>query len=88
MDQPLHEVIRLFTSDGWRVADFGMITEPTSGTRGERLERLRLRTLSTFAQFTPEETETGFRRLEAAVAEDPDVPVPAEDAALLTLEQS
>src|SRR3954447_5351086 len=47
--QPLHEVIAMFTSDGWRVAGFGTVTEPASGTRGDVLERLRLRTLSFFA---------------------------------------
>jgi hypothetical protein len=68
MFQPLHEVIATFTSAGWRVASFGTVTEPSSGTRGDVLERLRLRTHSTFAHFTPEELETGFRRLERAVA--------------------
>ena len=85
--QPLHEVIAAFTSDGWRVAEFGRVIEPSSGTRGEMLERLRLRTLSTFADFTPDELEAGFGRLEQAVAADPDAPAPADPATLLTLER-
>ncbi|WP_338700893.1 class I SAM-dependent methyltransferase [Streptomyces sp. Q6] len=83
--QPLHEVIELFTAAGWRVAAYGTVTEPSSGTRGAMLERLRLRTLSFFAQLTPDELESGFRRLEAAVAEDPDAPAPVFEEPLLTL---
>ena len=44
------------------------------------LERLRLRTLSTFAYFTPSELTAGFRRLEQAVAADPGMPVPDDHA--------
>jgi ubiquinone/menaquinone biosynthesis C-methylase UbiE len=88
MFQPLHEVIATFTSAGWRVASFGRVVEPSSGTRGATLERLRLRALSTFAHLTPDELETGFRRLEDAVAEDPDVPAPPDPATMLTLERS
>jgi ubiquinone/menaquinone biosynthesis C-methylase UbiE len=84
--QPLHEVIATFTSAGWRVAGFGTVTEPSSGTRAEMLERLRLRTLSFFAQLDPDELETGFRRLEEAVAADPDAPAPVFAEPLLTLE--
>ena len=87
MFQPLHEVIATFTSAGWRVASFGRVVEPSSGTRGDMLERLRLRAHSTFAHFTPEELETGFRRLEQAVAADPDAPAPPDPATLLTLER-
>lgn len=87
MFQPLHEVIATFTSVGWRVASFGRVIEPSSGTRGDMLERLRLGTHSTFAHFTPDELETGFRRLEQAVAADPDAPAPADPATLLTLER-
>jgi len=86
MFQPLHEVIAMFTTAGWRVAGFGRVTEPSSGTRAEMLERLRLRTLSTFAHFTADELETGFGRLERAVAADPDAPAPPDPATLLTLE--
>lgn len=85
--QPLHEVIAMFTGAGWRVHSFGRVVEPSPGTRAEVLERLRLRTLSTFAHLTPEELETGFRRLEQAVAADPDAPAPADPATLLTLER-
>ena len=85
--QPLHEVIASFTSAGWRVANYGTVVEPSSGTRAETLERLRLRTLSTFADFTPDELETGFRRLEQAVAAEPDAPAPADPGTLLTLER-
>ena len=85
--QPLDEVIATFAVAGWRVAGFGTVTEPSSGTRGDMLERLRLRTLSTFAYFTPSELEVGFRRLEQAVAADPGMPVPAYRATVLTLER-
>jgi ubiquinone/menaquinone biosynthesis C-methylase UbiE len=84
--QPLHEVIAMFTSAGWRVADFRTVAEPSAGTRGDMLERLRLRTLSFFAQLTPAELEAGFRRLEQAVAVDPDGPAPVFAEPLLTLE--
>jgi hypothetical protein len=84
--QPLHEVIAIFTSAGWRVAIFGTVTEPSSGTRADMLQRLRLRTFSTLAHFTPDELETGFRALEQAIAADPDAPAPADPATLLTLE--
>jgi ubiquinone/menaquinone biosynthesis C-methylase UbiE len=87
MFQPLHEVIATFTSAGWRVASFGTVTEPSSGTRGDMLQRLRLRTHSTFDHFTPDELETGFRRLEQAVAADPGAPAPPDPATLLTLER-
>jgi SAM-dependent methyltransferase len=85
--QPLHEVIALFTSAGWRVASFGTATPPSSGARGDALERLRLRTLSFFAQLTPDEIEVGFRRLEQAVAADPGAPAPVFSEPLLTLER-
>jgi ubiquinone/menaquinone biosynthesis C-methylase UbiE len=87
MFQPLHEVIETFTSAGWRVAGFGRVVEPSSGTLGETLERLRLRALSTLAHLTPDELDTGFRRLEDAVAADPDAPAPADPATMLTLER-
>lgn len=85
--QPLHEVIAMFTSTGWRVAGFGTITEPSSGTRGDMLERLRLRTFSFFAQLSPDEQEAGFRRLEQAVDADPRAPAPEFSELLLTLER-
>ncbi|MBT2213160.1 class I SAM-dependent methyltransferase [Actinomadura sp. NEAU-AAG7] len=85
--QPLGEVIAMFTSAGWRVADFSTVTEPSSGTRGDMLERLRLRTGSFFAQLSPDEQAVGFRRLEQAVAADPGAPVPVSAEPLLTLER-
>ncbi|HEU5419561.1 MAG TPA: class I SAM-dependent methyltransferase [Streptosporangiaceae bacterium] len=85
--QPLHEAIEMFTSAGWRVASFGTVTEPSAGTRSDMLERLRLRTLSFFAQLSPDELETGFRRLEQAVAADPGAPAPVFSEPLLTLER-
>jgi ubiquinone/menaquinone biosynthesis C-methylase UbiE len=87
MFQPLHEVIAMFTSAGWRVASFGMVTEPSSGTRRDMLERLRLRSHSFFAHLTPEEQEIGFRRLEQVVAGSCDAPSPVFPEALLTLER-
>ena len=84
--QPLHEVIAMFTSVGWRVASFGTVTEPSSGTYGDMLERLHLRTLSFFAQLSPDEIEAGFRRLEQAVVADPGAPAPVFAESLLTLE--
>jgi SAM-dependent methyltransferase len=86
--QPLHEVIAMFTADGWRVVSYGTVTEPSSGTRGEALERLRLRTLSLFAQLSPDEQEAGFRRLEQVVAADPGAPAPVFAEPLLVLERS
>jgi SAM-dependent methyltransferase len=85
--QPLHEVIAMFTAGGWRVASFGTVTEPSYGTRGDMLGRLRLRTLSFFAQLTPDEVEDGLRRLERAVAADPGAPAPVLSEPLLTLER-
>ena len=85
--QPLHEAIAMFTIDGWRVASFGTVTEPSYGTRAEMLGRLRLRTLSFFAQLTPEEVEDGLRRLEQAVAADPGALAPVLSEPLLTLER-
>ncbi len=87
MYQPLHEVIATFTVTSWRVASFSIIAEPSGATRGEMLERLRLRTLSTFAYFEPDELDSGFRRLEQVVAENPDEPVPGGPGTLLTLER-
>jgi ubiquinone/menaquinone biosynthesis C-methylase UbiE len=85
--QPLHEVIAMFTSAGWRVASFCIVTEPSSATRGEMLQRLQLRTLSFFAQLSPDELEAGFRDLEQAVAADLDAPAPALSEPLLTFER-
>jgi ubiquinone/menaquinone biosynthesis C-methylase UbiE len=85
--QPLHEAIAMFTSAGWRVASFRTVTEPSYGTRADMLGRLRLRTLSFFAQLSQDEIETGFRRLEEAVAVDPGAPVPELAEPLLTLER-
>lgn len=86
--QPLAEVIATFTALGWQVMSFGTVTEPSPGTRREMLERLRLRTLSLFARLTEEEIETGLRRLEEAVAADPDAPSPEFAEPLLTLRRS
>jgi SAM-dependent methyltransferase len=86
-DLPLHEVIAMFTSAGWRVVSFDVVIEPSVGTRADMLERLRLRTFSVFAHFTSDELETGFRRLEEAVAADPDAPAPPEPSTMLTLER-
>jgi ubiquinone/menaquinone biosynthesis C-methylase UbiE len=86
--QPLHEVIATFTTAGWRIAGFGTVTEPSPATCADMLERLRLRTLSFFAQLSPEELETGFRHLEQAVAADPGAPAPVFAEPLLTLERS
>ena len=85
--QPLHEVIAMFSSAGWRVASFDTITEPSAGTRADMLERLRLRTLSFFAQLDPDELAAGFHRLEQAVGADPDAPAPVFSEPLLTLER-
>ncbi len=59
MFQPLHEVIAMFTSIGWRVASFSTVTEPSTGTCGEMLARLRLRTLSFFARSTHRNWRSG-----------------------------
>ena len=86
--QPLPEVIAMFTAAGWRVASFDLVTEPSPGTRADMLERLRLRTFSFFAQLSPDEQDEGLRRIERAVAADPDTPSPAFAEPLLTFERS
>lgn len=86
--QPLHEVIAMFTSAGWRVASFGLTTEPSPGTVSDMLDRLHLRTLSFFAQLTPDELQAGFRRLDEVVAADPGAPSPVFAEPLLTLERN
>jgi SAM-dependent methyltransferase len=85
--QPLHEVIAMFTGTGWRVAGFGIVTQPSGGTRADILERLRLRTHSFFAQLSPGEAEAGLRSIEQAVSADPGAPSPALPEPLLTLER-
>jgi SAM-dependent methyltransferase len=85
--QPLHEVIATFTAAGWRVAGFGMVTQPSDGTRASMLERLRLRTHSFFAQLSPDEVEAGLRSIEQTVSADPGAPSPALSEPLLTLER-
>ncbi|MFI6763104.1 class I SAM-dependent methyltransferase [Micromonospora sp. NPDC050417] len=85
--QPLHEVIAMFTEAGWRVAEFGLVTHLSDGTRADMLERLRLRTLSFFAQLSADEVEAGLRSIEEAVSGDPDAPSPALSEPLLTLER-
>ena len=85
--QPLHEVIAMFTADGWRVASFGMVTEPPPGTRGDMLERLRLRTLSFFAQLSPDEAGGRLPPLRGGRIRDPDAPSPVLSEPLLTLER-
>ncbi|SCL34318.1 Ubiquinone/menaquinone biosynthesis C-methylase UbiE [Micromonospora nigra] len=84
---PLHEVIAMFTADGWRVAKFDMVTHPTDETRTDMLERLRLRTLSFFAQLSNDEVEAGLRSIEKTVAADPDAPSPALSEPMLTFER-
>ncbi|MFI0795973.1 class I SAM-dependent methyltransferase [Micromonospora rubida] len=85
--QPLHEVIAMFTATGWRVAGFGIVTPPSDDTRADMLDRLRLRTLSFFAQLSPDEVEVGLRSIEEAVSGDPGAPSPALSEPLLTLER-
>ncbi|NUR59877.1 MAG: class I SAM-dependent methyltransferase [Catenulispora sp.] len=87
MFRPLHEAVETLTSAGWRVISFGTVEEPSSGSRAELLDQLRLRTHSVFELFTAEEVETGFRRLEHLVAQDPDAPVPGAAMPLLALER-
>jgi SAM-dependent methyltransferase len=84
---PLHAAIATFTAAGWRVASFGLVTEPSVGTRADMLARLRLRTLSFFAQLSVDEVEAGFRRLEQFVAAEPGAPAPVFAEPLLTLER-
>jgi ubiquinone/menaquinone biosynthesis C-methylase UbiE len=76
MFQPLHEVVAGFTTAGWRMASYGTVAEPPTGTRAQLLEQLRLRTHTIFSLFTPEDEAAGFRRLEQAVAQEPDTLVP------------
>jgi ubiquinone/menaquinone biosynthesis C-methylase UbiE len=83
--EPLADVIAVLASAGWEVSDFAAILEPQAGTRAEALDQLRLRPFSIFEQLTPEEVAIGFKRLEAAVAADPDAPVPRYRQTLLTM---
>ena len=83
--QPLADVRGVFEAAGWQVTDFAVIEEPSAGTQAAVLDQLRLRTFSVFEQLTAAELATGFERLEAAVAADPDKPVPPEPSTLLTL---
>jgi ubiquinone/menaquinone biosynthesis C-methylase UbiE len=85
--QPLHEVIRMFTSAGWRVVSFSWFTEPSYGTLADMLERLRLRTLSFFGHLHPDEIEAGMRSLEEFVAADPGASAPVFAEPMLTLER-
>lgn len=84
--QPLHEVIEMFASNGWRVFSFDWVTEPQTGSVTHMLERLRLHTLSFFGQLTAAEIDAGMRTLEEFVAADPDAPAPVFAEPLLTLE--
>jgi SAM-dependent methyltransferase len=83
--EPLADVQAGLESAGWRVTDFAPVYEPPSRSRAEELDQLRLRTLTIFEQFTPEQMDIGFDRLEQAVAADPDAPVPEVPSPLLTL---
>jgi SAM-dependent methyltransferase len=87
MFEPLHEVVATFTAARWRVAGYGPVTEPSSGTRAELLAQVRTRSHTVFALFTEAEIEAGFRRMEEAVAEDPDAAVPAIVTPLLVFER-
>jgi ubiquinone/menaquinone biosynthesis C-methylase UbiE len=83
--EPLADVVAVFASAGWEVADFASLLEPPAGTRADLLERLRLRPFSIFEHFTAEELAIGFERLELAVAADPGAPAPRYQQTLLTL---
>jgi ubiquinone/menaquinone biosynthesis C-methylase UbiE len=85
MFEPLAGVVALFAGAGWEVADFAELSEPTAATRAEVAAQLRLRPFSIFERLTAGEVATGMRRLEAAVAADPDAPVPRGRQTLLTL---
>jgi ubiquinone/menaquinone biosynthesis C-methylase UbiE len=85
MFEPLADVTAAFSGAGWEVADFAELEEPLAATRAEILGQLRHRTWSIFEQLTAEEQAAGFARLEAAVAADPDAPVPRLQQTLLTL---
>ncbi len=85
--QPMHEVIEMFISEGWRVVSFGWFAEPSYGTLADMLERLRLRTLSFFGQLKADEIEAGMHQLEEFVADNPGAPAPTFAEPLLTLER-
>jgi ubiquinone/menaquinone biosynthesis C-methylase UbiE len=87
MFQPLHEVVAEFSAGGWRVASYGTLAEPSTGTRAELLAQLRLRTHTVFGLFRPEDEAAGFRRLEEAVAEDPAALVPGILSPVLAFER-
>ena len=79
--QPAHVIDRSLGGDG---DELGVV--PLCHHHHDAYDNLR--TLSIFAQLSPEELEAGFRRLEQAVAADPDAPSPVFAEPLLTLERS
>jgi ubiquinone/menaquinone biosynthesis C-methylase UbiE len=85
MFESLAEVAAVLAGAGWELSDFAGIAEPQVGTRAEVLDQLRLRPFSIFERLTAEEVAVGFRRLEQAVAADPDAPAPRYQPTLLTL---
>jgi ubiquinone/menaquinone biosynthesis C-methylase UbiE len=85
MYEPLADVISLFRDAGWEAASFATVDEPAVGSRTDVLAQLRLKPFSVFEQLTDEEIAEGFERLEAAVAADPDAPLPPSRPTLLTL---
>lgn len=84
MYESLDEVRGWFADGGWALAGLDLVSEYFRETKAEALERLRLRPYSTFEHFTDEEARLGFERLEQAVAEDPDGPVPVVESTLLS----
>ena len=72
---------------GWRVVGFDTVTYPSDGTRADVLERLRLRSLSFFAQLSPDEAE-GPAQHRGGRGPRPRAPSPALSEPLLTLERS
>jgi SAM-dependent methyltransferase len=81
----LDEVVAVLGESGWEMAGLAAIDEPPAGTRADLVARLRLQPYSIFEQLTADEIGEGFRRLEAAVAADPQAPPPPSRPTLLTL---
>jgi len=87
MYESLAESTAWFLGAGWAVSGLARVREPVVDTRTQALEKLRLRPYSTFEQFTEAEIETGFERLERAVAADPEAVEPGVASTLLVLER-
>jgi hypothetical protein len=75
MYQTLADLRSCFEFAGWQYAGLEQVRYEVAPTRTAYLERLRLRAMSTFEHMDPTDIDDVFRRLEAAVSQDPNRPV-------------